>query len=394
MRVLITGASGAIGAHLINGLCADHKIRIAGRDPSKLAALFPGFDHVDIADPHACMKDIDAVIHLAARNNDARGTEKDFYKDNVQLTDCLLNAAASANVKHFVFASSILAIQPSEKDFYGRSKQKAEQLLLDRQDIKISILRIAAVETGVFRGKLRILRLLPDPLQKLLTKPVNSLRATVSKAKVFESVQSVLAGGQEMIVFVSDCQKDNSVYTSIKRGADIIGAMLGLLLGGWLILLLLLAIRIVDGKPAIFQQTRIGLKQAPFSLIKLRTMKTETPHLATHEVSPAFVTPLGRYLRSTKLDELPQLWNILKGELSFVGPRPGLEVQTALTKQRELRDVYCVKPGLTGLAQVQGIDMSDPEKLAAKDEEYIARRSFLLDARIIAQTIFQIFGRK
>ena len=104
-------------------------------------------------------------------------------------------------------------------------------------------------------------------------------------------------------------------------------------------------------------------------------------------MSQASVTPIGRFLRGTKLDELPQVWNILKNEISLIGPRPGLPVQTDLFEARQAWGVFEVKPGISGLAQVNNIDMSDPEKLARWDARYIALQSLVLDTKITIATI-------
>jgi lipopolysaccharide/colanic/teichoic acid biosynthesis glycosyltransferase len=98
------------------------------------------------------------------------------------------------------------------------------------------------------------------------------------------------------------------------------------------------------------------------------------------------ITGVGAFLRKTKIDELPQVWNILRGELSLVGPRPGLPVQTKLTDERQAHGVFSVLPGITGLAQINGVDMSDPERLARMDAHYIAQRGLLLDLKIILAT--------
>ncbi|MFY9237845.1 MAG: sugar transferase [Roseovarius sp.] len=107
----------------------------------------------------------------------------------------------------------------------------------------------------------------------------------------------------------------------------------------------------------------------------------------THEVSAASITRIGHFLPRSKIDELPQVWNILRNEISLIGPRPGLPVQTALFEARQARGVFAVKPGISGLAQINDIDMSDPERLADWDARYIALQSLLLDAKIIMATL-------
>jgi len=137
-------------------------------------------------------------------------------------------------------------------------------------------------------------------------------------------------------------------------------------------LLAIFFLGLADTGSPIFQQIRVGQNQRPFTLIKFRTMKRETLSVATHLVDPQAVTPIGHFLRRSKLDELPQLWNVLKGEMSLVGPRPCLFSQEELMRERERLGVFAVRPGITGLAQIRGIDMSTPQLLAETDAEMLA----------------------
>jgi lipopolysaccharide/colanic/teichoic acid biosynthesis glycosyltransferase len=124
------------------------------------------------------------------------------------------------------------------------------------------------------------------------------------------------------------------------------------------------------GKP-VFVQQRVGRYQRSFKLLKFRTMKVNTASVASHLVEKNAITPYGRFLRKTKLDELPQLWNVLVGEMSLVGPRPCLDNQLELIEERHARNVFSVRPGITGLAQINNIDMSTPRLLAETDESMI-----------------------
>ncbi len=125
-----------------------------------------------------------------------------------------------------------------------------------------------------------------------------------------------------------------------------------------------------SGRP-LFIQERIGKHGKPFKLIKFRTMRIETPSVASHLVNENLVTKFGRILRKLKFDELPQIINVIKGDMSLIGPRPCLPNQSELIQQRKARKVFSVKPGITGLAQIKGIDMSNPEKLTKVDEDMI-----------------------
>lgn len=139
----------------------------------------------------------------------------------------------------------------------------------------------------------------------------------------------------------------------------------------WPVLLVITIIGYFDTGSPIFLQTRVGRKQKPFTLIKFRTMPVDTQSVATHLVGANSVTKLGVFLRKTKLDELPQLIHVVKGEMSLVGPRPNLFNQIELIEERDKRSVYSVRPGITGLAQINEIDMSEPEKLALWDQRII-----------------------
>jgi lipopolysaccharide/colanic/teichoic acid biosynthesis glycosyltransferase len=154
------------------------------------------------------------------------------------------------------------------------------------------------------------------------------------------------------------------------RVLDFFASFFGLLLL-WPVLLVVTIIGMFDTGSPIFVQTRVGKKQKPFKLIKFRTMSVETKSVASHLASNASITKLGAFLRKTKIDELPQLINVVKGEMSLVGPRPNLFNQEELIREREALGVYEVLPGITGLAQVQNIDMSTPKLLAEVDKQMI-----------------------
>lgn len=154
------------------------------------------------------------------------------------------------------------------------------------------------------------------------------------------------------------------------RIIDLVAAFFGLLFL-WPILLIVTIIGMFDTGSPIFIQTRVGKNKKPFNLIKFRTMSVETKSVASHLASNASITKLGNFLRKTKIDELPQLINVLKGDMSLVGPRPNLFNQEELIKERDALGVYSVLPGVTGLAQVQNIDMSTPALLAITDKQMI-----------------------
>ncbi|EJG1636718.1 sugar transferase [Vibrio alginolyticus] len=170
------------------------------------------------------------------------------------------------------------------------------------------------------------------------------------------------------------------------RTIDFFAALLGLIFL-WPILLCVIILGVFDTGSPIFVQERVGRNKKPFKLIKFRTMSLETQSVASHLANTAAITELGAFLRRTKIDELPQLLNVLKGEMSLVGPRPNLFNQHELIFERDLLGVYDVRPGITGLAQVQNIDMSTPALLAKTDREMLDSLTLKSYFKYIAMTV-------
>jgi lipopolysaccharide/colanic/teichoic acid biosynthesis glycosyltransferase len=154
------------------------------------------------------------------------------------------------------------------------------------------------------------------------------------------------------------------------RFFDFIFSLIGVLVL-FPLMMLLFVIGLFDTGSPIFFQRRVGKNKKSFTLIKFRTMRPQTQSVATHLVNKSAITPFGSFLRKSKLDELPQLVNVFLGDMSLVGPRPNLENQLELIKCREKFEVYKVRPGITGLAQINEIDMSTPELLAETDYKMI-----------------------
>ncbi|MBO9696399.1 MAG: sugar transferase [Sphingopyxis sp.] len=137
----------------------------------------------------------------------------------------------------------------------------------------------------------------------------------------------------------------------------------------------------------LFIQERVGRRRRPFRLVKMRTMPPATPHLPSHEVGGAAISKTGTWLRRLKIDELPQLWCVLRGDMSLVGPRPCLASQIELIEEREKHGVFDARPGITGLAQIRGVDMSTPAKLATIDADYVGNRTMTQDFEILLLTV-------
>ena len=170
------------------------------------------------------------------------------------------------------------------------------------------------------------------------------------------------------------------------RTFDVLFSLFGLVLGSP-VLCALVVIGLFDTGSPVFRQQRVGRHQKPFTLVKFRTMAVDTASVASHLASTSSITKFGHFLRRSKLDELPQLWNVLKGEMSLVGPRPCLFNQEELIRERNLLGVLAARPGITGLAQVNSIDMSTPRLLAETDAKMLANLSGAAYFKYIFMTV-------
>lgn len=170
------------------------------------------------------------------------------------------------------------------------------------------------------------------------------------------------------------------------RFLDFVFSLVGLGLGAPL-LLTIYVLGLFDTSSPLFRQKRVGRNQKSFTLVKFRTMRPDTASVASHLADATTITPLGSFLRRTKLDELPQLWNVVKGEMSLVGPRPCLFNQTELIGERAARGVFDARPGITGLAQVNNIDMSTPKLLAETDASMLRHLTLTMYFKYLFMTV-------
>jgi O-antigen biosynthesis protein WbqP len=179
----------------------------------------------------------------------------------------------------------------------------------------------------------------------------------------------------------------------IKRLIDIILSLIGLIILSPIFLILIIAIKLDSKGPVFFKQKRIGLNKTYFNILKFRTMRIDTPKdTPTHLLGnpEQFITKVGKFLRKTSLDELPQIWNIFIGQMSIIGPRPALWNQYDLIKERDKYGANDVPPGLTGWAQINGRDELPIEVKAKLDREYVERISFWMDVRCFFGTIVSV----
>ncbi|MFN8605266.1 MAG: sugar transferase [Romboutsia timonensis] len=186
--------------------------------------------------------------------------------------------------------------------------------------------------------------------------------------------------------------KASALYSISKRTMDIVSSLVGLILLSPLFLLVAILIKLDSKGPIIFKQIRIGKNSKPFYIYKFRSMKIDAPNLSTEEFINAsdFTTKVGKFIRKTSIDELPQLVNILKGDMSIVGPRPVIEREVRLLEIRKECNVDSILPGITGLAQINGRDDIDDYEKVKYDFEYLSKRNLVLDIKIIINTVLKV----
>jgi len=182
----------------------------------------------------------------------------------------------------------------------------------------------------------------------------------------------------------------------VKRIFDCTAVLAALFLFGLPMLLVALLVKLTSPGPVLYWSDRVGVGNEIFKMPKFRTMRIDTPAVATHLLDnpDSYLTPIGPFLRKSSLDELPQLWNVLKGDMSFVGPRPALFNQEDLIALRTEKGVHRLIPGITGWAQINGRDDIPIPKKVEFDEYYLLHRSFLLDIKIILLTVFKVVRRE
>lgn len=178
----------------------------------------------------------------------------------------------------------------------------------------------------------------------------------------------------------------------MKRIFDFIMSLLAIICLSPIIIIVSLIIKFTSEGPILFKQRRIGKDNKEFNIYKFRTMRVDTPNVATHllENPEQYITAIGKFMRKTSLDELPQLFNILKGEMSIVGPRPALYNQLDLRDMRTEVGVHKLVPGLTGWAQINGRDEIPLDVKVGLDKEYLDKKSFLFDLKIIFLTVIKV----
>lgn len=383
LNIFVIGGSGFVGSLLIPVMVRrGHKVVLASkisRDISFLEAILQSNEEI---------KNADIVVLLSVVNNDIDAPLSKFKSVNVDLPLQLASLVGNFSGKRLILFGSDHANPNAIASYYAQSKNELQQRLIALEKSRVTLLILSPVYGARFVKRLAFVDRLPKLLRRLAVAAFGALRPLTHVERVADAIVSSAwsASMKTQIVRISDDQDGNPIYRAAVRIFDLSFAVMTLVLFLWLMLLLTVMIRVDSPGPALFKQQRVGRHGRIFTCYKFRTMQLGTKNTATHEASVVSITPIGRYLRAWKLDELPQVLNIFFNQMSLVGPRPCLPSQTELVEARSRLGVLNAKPGVTGLSQIRGIDMSEPMRLAQSDAEYCAKRSIPQYIRIVLLT--------
>lgn len=390
MKIVLTGAGGFADSLIVPRLLeAGHVVILIGHSPKTLATQF---SQVQVGSYDALLelgKHADCLLHLTTAKSDADIGKDAFYKANVDQLIETAQAAARAGIKRFINVSTTHALDLQNSSHYTVSKRAGITALQDLAltEMSVETVYMPQIYGERWAGKLGKLNGLPKPLARLLFPAIAALKPTCHVDRLVNFIENETPSEVEQDIIIADPKEANLVYRGLNRIIDLLFAISVIIFLGWLLFFVWVAVRLDSPGPGIFSQTRVGRHGKSFTCYKFRTMQNGTRQAGTHELTASSITRLGGFLRNSKIDELPQVINILRNDLSLIGPRPCLPSQTTLVDARQRLGVFKMKPGISGLAQVNHIDMSNPERLAQWDFRYGKLRCLTLDLKIAIATI-------
>lgn len=382
MKIAITGASSFIGRELSSLLAAEGvELLLVGEEPEHMSALFPRHANCSYEDLPERAIGFDLLVNLLVEET----RSSSGFAFDVRAMSLVRDGVANAKMANVPRIVNIRSLGSLDLHHVNTAAREAIDQSSDPSDTVTTVI-LPFVYGDRWNSRLAFLNYLPRSIGLAIFGVLSAVRPTVhiSRLAAFLIHDAITATDRQIIL--SDGQIANHFYHFFTRTIDITFAFCVTFFLWWALALIAFLIRMQSTGPAIFRQERVGRNRNPFICYKFRTMKLGTKQAATNEISADMVTAVGRFLRRTKLDELPQIWNILRNEISLVGPRPCLPIQNELVDARNRRDVLTLTPGISGLAQINDVDMSNPTRLALWDARYLALQSLELDFRIIIAT--------
>lgn len=389
MKIIVTGASGFVGGLIVPELNKkDIKMLLVGRCANKLKKIYGEYNICEYEELEKFAKNYDCIIHLATFNNTKKSNYDKARKENLEIFKKVFEIAKLHNLFFFNF-SSTHSLDLNYKTVYAESKREIEKHINSTNYCRTKTIYMPFIYGKKMSGKLEILNIFPNYISRIILYFFSALKPTVHIQTI---INYLLKSNKETkikkLIILSDNISKNYIFFISKRFLDLIFSFTVFIILWWLFILIWLLVKLETPGPGIIFQKRVGKNGKIFNCLKFRTMKSGVKQAPTHQMSFNDLTFFGAFLRKTKLDELPQIFNIILNEMSLVGPRPCLVIQNELIAKRKEFHILDIKPGVTGFAQINKVDMSDIYKITQFDFIYMKTQSILNDFKILIKTFF------
>ena len=388
MKIIVTGASGFVGKLIVPELNKKNiKMLLVGRCKNKLKKIYGESNICEYNKLEKFAKNYDCIIHLATFNNLKKSNYHKARKENLEIFKKVFEIAKLYNLFIFNF-SSTHSLDLTYKSEYAESKREIEKFINKTNYCRIETLYMPYIYGKKMSGKLEILNILPKFISRTVLYFFSAFKPTVNIQTIINYLlKSDKNAKIKKLNILSENIRKNYIFSFYKRVLDLIFSFIVFSILWWLFILIWLIIKLETPGPGIIFQKRVGKHGKIFNCLKFRTMKSGVKQAPTHQMSLNDLTFFGSFLRKTKLDELPQIFNIILNEMSLVGPRPCLHIQHKLIAKRKDFQILDIKPGVTGFAQINKVDMSDIHKITQFDFTYLKTQSISNDIKIIIKTI-------